>query len=163
MPQNDVPRLNSTYYSWNEVSLVIQGYNGGAPFRTADFTAVSFKETLEPGEVRGRGNAIRGTTEGEYKCEASITMTLGAHARLLAALAQVAKAQKIVVGAVMFSLSIDWRKLAGEPIIGVSLVGCRIKELGADLTPGTDATEVEMPLMPCRMRLNGISLGEVPK
>ena len=162
MPDNDFPRLNSTYYSWNEISLSMQGYSGGAPFRTADFTAVSFKETLEPGAVRGRGNAIRGTTEGEYTCEASITLTLGAHSRFMAELAKVAKANKIVVGSVMFSLSIQWKKLAGEPIIGVQIVGCRVKERGADLTPGTDATEVEMPLMPCRMRLNGISLGEIP-
>lgn len=162
MPDNDFPRINSTYFSWNELALQIQGYDGGAPFRTPDFTAISFNEKLEPGIVKGQGGRKRGTTEGEYTAEGSITLTLGAHIRLMAALGDIAKQKKVKLGSVFFSVSVSWKRLVGEPLARVQLIGCRIKERSFDFSPGPDASEVETPLDINLMRLNGLSLGEIP-
>ncbi len=162
MPQNDFPLINGVYHSWSELSLIMAA-PGMPPFRPSDFTAASFKESLEPGDVRGKGGGKRGTTEGMYDAEGSVTMLLAAHLQFVQGLARIARAKKIKLGAVQFTVGASWRAQPGSPLVRAQLIGCRIKERSFDASPASDAIEVETPLNVTLVRVNGLSLGEIPK
>lgn len=162
MPQNDHPLINGVYHSSAEVTLTLAPYGGGI-FRTPDFTALDFTEKLEPGQVKKLGGAKRGTTEGEYSAEGSMEMLLAAHMAFVADLGRVARAKRIKLGAVQFSMAASWRSVPGSPLVRVALVGVRIKERGFNAGPDASASVVSTPLDVTILRTNGLSLGEIPK
>lgn len=162
MADNDYPIINTRVPSWANFRLSFAPI-GGPLLRTMDFTAFSFKEKLEPGQVRGAGTFLRGSTTGIYTSELSVKLLLRAHLLLVEELKKIAKREQILLGEVPFSIAGKFRMGRGQPRITVSCVGCRITERGIDMTPDTNATEVETPLFCPLGRIDGVSLGEIPK
>lgn len=159
---NESPMINGSRPSWSQLSNIIMPY-GGPIIRTADITAVSFKVTLEPGKVRGKGPGIRGSTTGQFDTEGSLTILVDGVSRIITEFEKIARRNKCHVLEVPFSLGVSWRKTIGSPKINVSLVGCKFTSLGVDESPGTDASDVEMPIYFPTLSWNGVNLTAVPK
>lgn len=159
---NSHPLINGVYHSAAEVELVLFGY-GGTPFRTSDISEFNFEEKLEPADVQALGGKKRGTTEGVYTATGSITLHLGAQVEFMNKLAALAKAKKVVLGAVQFSVVGSFRATAAAPLVKFQAMGARVT--GRTLEGGGDAaaTVVPLPLNITSLRINGLSLGEIPK
>lgn len=162
MSTNEFPIINGNATSWADLDLIFSAYDG-PQFRTSDFTALAFKETLDPGEQRGAGPAVRGSSVGQYSVDGpSFTMAYQAHLRFMRVLVQVARSKGIPLGAVNFEIAGAF-KTPGQDLSTFELIGCRVIERGLDTKPGPDVIEIETPLWCPLARIDGVSLYEVPR
>jgi hypothetical protein len=161
--ENQSPSINQVYHSWADMSVVLKAYDGGAPIRSEDYRGLTYKQSLTPGEARGNGTIVRGSTKGEYKAEGSITLLMASALRFLEALRDIARQQQILPGEVHFEVVANWRTRPGADMEEVRLVGCRVTDSALDTSPSTDAVEKELPLWVTKIYENGVCLGEVPK
>lgn len=163
MPQNEVPTINGIIHSSAECSLSVAAHGGAKPYRTTGIVDFSFKEKLTPEDVIVLGGQKVGTTEGVYAAEGSLTLLLASQVALFAALAVIAKAQRIKLGAVAFGIQGSFRRTISAPLTRFAASGVRFTEQSIEGSSNASAIQVPLPLNITQLRINGLSLGEVPR
>lgn len=148
----DFPLINGDYCSWAclEIKLAIFG---GLTFVTADFTALDFEESKEPGVVPGTGGYARGRTGGMYLASASMSMNYERCVTFQQALEAIALAQgKLTPNgkgdkwAIPFDVIAQWTPNGLLLVHSIKIPGARLMNLSSSNAPGPDAASVTMPL-----------------
>jgi hypothetical protein len=138
-------------------------YGGGKPHRVSDVIDFSFSEKLEPVDVLILGGKKIGTTEGVYSGTGSITLLLREQIKLARLMKEVAKARRIKLGAVMFSVQGSFRATLSSDLVRFSASGCRVTERTLEGAADANAIQVPLPLNIQQLRIDGCSLGEIPR
>lgn len=136
------PLVNGNRYSWASVEIAVNN------LRLKGVKELSFKNGLEPGEMRGTGPQKLGRTRGDLKPEAAITLYMQEFYALQAALGE--GYMEVEFGIVA---SFSDRN---QPIVTVEIIGCRIKSEDHSFSQGTDALTVKCDLDVMMVITNGV-------
>ena len=126
------PSVNGIRYDWSSVEIDL---GGKKYFGIKD---ISYKHSLEPGEVYGTHAQILGRTRGQYKSEASITLFKEEYSDLLEALGDGYMERS-------FDIIINYAD-ANQSIVTDKVIGCRIKSADESHAQGTEALVVKLDL-----------------
>lgn len=155
------PLIAGAMTSWAELRLSL-GIYGGPSFKTIDFAAFDWDESLTPAKVKGIGPRMIGRTVGEHDANASMSMYLDSFTQFQKALAAAAASKGFSgIALVVFDVFAAWSPLDGpnpSAVHKVKAVGARIQSRGIKSAPGPDATIVEIPLNIVRVEVDGIAL-----
>jgi hypothetical protein len=135
MPPPSYPNVNGNKHSWASIVLLIN------TTRIKGFKGINYKNTMEPGEVRGEGVQIIGRTRGELKSEGSLELYLEEYHQLIEALS----ADGTGYLEKSFEITVSYSE-AGSAIITDRLIGCRVKGGDKGFSPGTDGLSVKCDL-----------------
>jgi hypothetical protein len=134
MPQS-YPNVNGHKHSWASIEIQV----GTKKIRGCK--AVSYKNTMEPGEVRGTGVQVLGRTRGDLKSEGSLELFLAEYQELIDELS----ADGTGFLEKSFDITVSYSE-ASSPIITDKLIGCRLKGGDKGFSQGTDALSVKCDL-----------------
>lgn len=137
----DFPLINGHRYSWASIELDIDGAD------QLQFKEISYSHTLEPGDVRGQGPQVAGTTRGEYSAEGSVTFLKEGHDELIERFGDGYFEKR-------FNVTVNYAE-EGQPVTTDRLVGCRLKASEKSGSQGTDGLEVTAPLHVTYITENG--------
>lgn len=156
--QQSYPTLNATAPSFADFQVDIALYDGPS-VQTADIVALNWSRSVEVGEVRGLGGALRKRTRGSLSMEAAMTLTVEGYAILTRALKEVAAAKELPgLSLVTFDISGQWIVPGSDDVNSLVIRGCRITGDSNDNAEGSDASQVELTLSPMRIEFNGAVL-----
>ncbi len=129
-----LPLINGVHFDYSSVRV---SFDGGEP--EIHVLEISYKDALEPGEVRGTSARVTGRTRGQYKPEASFTMTKAAWAEFCIGLG-IGYMEKV------FEIFVNYAEL-GLPVVPDIISGCRIKNVDESHSDGNaDALKVKVDL-----------------
>lgn len=133
------PTINGVRHDHSSVEIVIDGvlFNG--------VKDVSWKHSLEPGEVKGNSANVTGRTRGSYKAEGEITLYEAESSALIAAL----DAKGLALGMGFMEVPFDVLVTRAEnfmPPITSKLSACRITSTDHSSSEGGDALVVKHSL-----------------
>lgn len=111
----DYPLINGLRHDWSSIQIVIDD-----TFKTIGLKELSYKGSLEPGEVRGTAPQVLGHTLGTYTAEGSFTLYLSEYHALLDQLGDGYLSK-------VFNVTVNYSPKQGDPVITDKLIGCRIK------------------------------------
>jgi hypothetical protein len=138
----DFPLINGNRYGWASVGFDIEGAE------QVHVTECTYEHNLEPGEVRGTGPQVAGTTLGEYSASGSITFNQEGWDELRAKLGDGYMAKR-------FQLTVSYAD-EGQAVTTDELVGCRITGVSKNPSQGTDGLTVECALHIMYIIENGV-------
>ena len=140
----EYPMINGVRHDWSSVQCDVAG------FRFRGLKSLSYKHSLDPGEVRGTGPQVLGTTLGTYSAEGSLEMYLREYYFLIG---------KLGPGylATSFNITSKYSAFKGDPIIKDQLIGCRIKTPAKDLSQSNEALTVKVDLFVTLLIENGVN------
>jgi hypothetical protein len=148
------PTINGQYVSWAEMGISLEVY-GGESYKTRDFAALDFDDSLTSEKVKGTGPEPIGRTVGEYEANGSMTMYYASARQFEAALASI----NPKIGLVPFDIVVSWSPLSGDGEVNtVKLVSCRLQGRQVSSAPGPAATQQVMALSVMRVEKDGICL-----
>lgn len=116
MPLPNYTLLNGLRHDWSSISVDI----GDGLLKTIGLKELSYKGSLEPGEVRGTHPQVLGTTQGTYSAEGSMTLYLAEYNELISRLGPGYFAKQ-------FNIVVNYSPKKGDPVIVDKLIGCRMK------------------------------------
>lgn len=155
------PLINGAMVSWAELGVSL-GIYGGPSFRTSDFAALDWDESLTPAKVKGQGPRMIGRTVGEHDANGSMSMYLDAFTQFQKALSAAALSKGFSgIGLVVFDVFGSYSPLDGPnpaAVHSVKLVGCRLQQRGSKNEPSAEAIVIECPLSVVRIEVDGIPL-----
>ena len=134
------PVINGVVYDHSSVEITIKGT------RYLQVSEVTYKNTLEPGKLRGAAAKVLGRTRGEYDAEGSFKVSKAEGARIIADLGHGYMAKE-------FGIVCNYSE-AGQDMITDTLQQCRITGT-EDSSSGTDATMTTFNLHVYNLLLNG--------
>jgi hypothetical protein len=135
------PEINNRTYSFSSIEADLDG-----DLYTA-FKSINYSDSLEPGELRGTAVHRLQRTDGEYKAEASIEMSLEEADKLI---------QKLGNGFMLkaFKVTVQYAP-DNMPVITDELIGCRLKKKDNSNSQGSDPSMVKFDLDPMYIIHNG--------
>lgn len=138
-----IPLINGVHFDYSSIRI---SFDGGEP--EIHVLEISYKDSLEPGEVRGTSARVTGRTRGQYKPEASFTMTKAAWAEFCTYLG-LGYMEKV------FEVFVNYAEL-GLPVIPDIISGCRIKAIDESYSDGNaDPLKVKVDLHVMHIVRNG--------
>jgi hypothetical protein len=137
------PEINNRTYSYASVEIDVDGDL---------FTAVksiNYSDSLDPGELRGTAVHRLQRTDGEYKAEASMELSLEEGYRLIKKLGNgfMLKAVKVTVQYAPDNM----------PVITDEIIGCRIKKADNSNQTGADPSMIKFDLDPMYIIRDGVA------
>jgi len=145
------PNIQGLRYDFSSLELAIDSKK----FEWLEgLKALSWNESLEPGEVRGRRAHVIGATRGEYKAEASLELFLDEANEFLAALAD---PNGNGWGEKFFTLTLTYSESGGQ-VQTVSLEGCRVKKVDNSQSQGGEALATKFDLFVTMVETNGLRM-----
>jgi hypothetical protein len=139
----DYPGVNGNRYSWASVEILLPK---GKRFR--GIKALSAKDNLEPGEIRGTAAQLLGRTRGDYKAEASIELWKREADELIAAFGD---------GFLEYEFDITANFAdRNQPISTIKVLGCRIKGKDESYSMSTEGLAVKFDLSVMGILTNGL-------
>ncbi len=140
------PNVNGNKHSWASITLVV----GTTSIRGCK--GVAYKNTLEPGDVRGLGVQLLGRTRGDLKSEGSLELYLEEYNQLIAELG----ADGTGFLEKSFNIVVSYSE-PNSAIITDKLIGCRLKGGDKGFSQGTDALTVKCDLSIMYIVENGLN------
>lgn len=134
--------------SWADFEAVIDLGSVGPKVVLEDFTALSWKRTVERAQVRGKKGTIRGNTTGQPGYEASATLLEADVTKLEQALMVVDRSN---ISLVEFQITCIWTPPRARRNRKVEIFGCQILEDGFTNALGVDAASSEYKFMPTKI------------
>lgn len=120
------------------------------------FTAISYELALEPGEVRGRGSKVYGTTRGQFSASGSMTVYAEDFEILKGGLMAQATPKAAGFMEKRFLLNVGYAELPpAAPILDI-LRGCRITRVSKPYQQGNEPLKVDLDLHIMDVWLNGV-------
>lgn len=151
---NEYPLVVGQKCSFAEMSISL-GIYGGPTFKTADFSAFDWDDSLTPEKIKGTSPYVIGRTVGEYDANASMTMYYAKSVEFQAELAKIDER----IGLVEFDVMLQWAPLRGDgTVYTVKIVSARLMGRSVSSAAGPEATAKEMALSVIRIEENGVSL-----
>lgn len=129
------PLINGMKHDYSSVEISIDG----AKF--IGVKEISYKHSLEPGEVRGTRSQLLGRTRGKYSAEGSMTLYLSEYQDLIAKLA----AKGIGYLEQDFDVEVSYSG-RNTDLVTDRLRGCRIKSADKSHSSGEEALVVKCDL-----------------
>jgi hypothetical protein len=146
---NQYAVLDGIAPSWADIVIKCKPYNGPL-IEIYDIAALNTGTTLEVGEQRGAsGGRVMKHTTGSVSSEASITFYRSGYQkflRMLAALAPV-RGNERLLSLVHFDIQVQHTPPGDEEIYEYRVKGCRWGGRTKNHAEGTDAEQVECPLI----------------
>jgi hypothetical protein len=145
---NDYPILNGIAPSFADIALKITP-DGGPILDTKDFSALSDGRSIEVGEQRGAsGGRVMRRTSGSISYEGSITFYRSGYQKLYRELAKLApsRGNQKVIRFVHFGVQIQHAPVGDVEIYDRRWRGVHLLGDGFDLSEGTDADQIEVPV-----------------
>lgn len=140
-----IPLINGVHFDYSSIRV---SFDGRDP--EIHVLEISYKDALEPGEVRGTSARVTGRTRGQYKPEASLTLTKAAWSELLENLGQGYMEKS-------FEILVNYAEV-GLPVIPDVITGCRIKNVDESHSDGnSDALKVKLDLHVIQIIRDGVS------
>lgn len=138
----DSPAINGNVYDYATIKLMLDGD------LYVSVKSIKYKDSCEPGELRGTSPQILGRTTGDYKAEASIEVSKGAANELR---------KKLGTGfmAVKFDAVVNYQPPGDLEIITDRVIGCRIKSTDNSHSQGSDALTETIELHVLKVNWNG--------
>lgn len=143
------PLVNGHRYSFASIEVDFEGK------KFLGFTEINYKDSLEPGKLRGLGPQVIGRTRGDYDSEGSFKCFRQEFDELTTALGD-GYGEKSITIAVTYSEE-------NQPTVTDRLTGVRIKSVDNSNSQGTDATEVSCELDVLLVERNGKTLVKNPR
>lgn len=138
------PLVNGKRLSWARIKISLDKA-GGEIF---GYKAISYKNAITRGKVRGHGRQILGLTDGDLDSDASITMLEEEWRELVAVLGD---------GYMDTPFTITISYLLDTKTYTDTIVGAQIKEDARDHKQGPDGFEVQVPLDCLYVKLQGLN------
>jgi len=129
----DYPLINGLRHDWSSLQIEI------GTLKINGLKALSYKHSLEPGEVRGISPQVLGHTQGTYSAEGSVEMYLSEANELKAILGNGYMTK-------VFNVVAKYSPKKGDPVITDKLIGCRIKTEDKSFTQGNEPLAVKFDL-----------------
>lgn len=142
------PTVNNKAYSWVSLSLRISGEGLAGARLTKLIKAISFKTSVERGDVRGTDRQTYAHTRGKVTHEASITFVKEEFDALTAEMGE---------GFMDKPLTLTVSTKEGSNVDTHTITASGMKEYGGDYSEGTDGLECVVPLDVLRILKNGVS------
>ena len=143
MPDPLYPMLNGVRFDWSSVEIKI---NGKPPI--IGVKALSYKHTLDPGEVFGTSAQLLGRTRGQYKAEGSIELYKAEYHLLIAYLGN---------GYLEKSFEITTHYDEAGLVLTDNLKGVRLKGADNSHQQGNEALTVKSDLSIMYLIENGVA------
>lgn len=146
-----------------DIAQLIQGHRydfssieaNFGPLTFSNFQAVSYSDTLDPGEQFGQSSLKLGRTRGQYNASGSVTLLKEDVQTLLAALAVLGQGGYMEAS---WDLSISYSSGLVDPLPQTdTLLGCRIVEIGDDHSIGNEVLVNELSLNIMSILRGGLS------
>lgn len=134
--------INGIVYDFATIKLMLDGD------LYVSVKSIKYSDNCEPGELRGTGPQFLGRTTGDYKAEASIELSKGAHNELI---------KKLGDGFMLatFDAVVNYQPPGDLEIITDKVLGCRIKKTDNSHSQGSDALTVSLDLHVGKVNWNG--------
>lgn len=141
--------LNGNRYGWSSLELGVDGVD------QPEVQELSYKPTQDIGKMRGKGNRVLGTTDGESDAEGKMVLGLKQATLLEKQLGNGFMRKK-------FPMTVSYDEDGEGGIVTDELVGVQI--IGREVNPkvGTDPITVTYDLHIMQLKLNGIDPHEEP-
>lgn len=141
-----IPVLNTLIngHAFDFSSIKLTSSIVGAPPLIERFVSIDYEHSLTPGELRGRGSKVLGTTRGEYSANGSISIYLEDWQLLKSGLL----AMPLPPGGYMekrFQLIVAYGEIGSLPVADV-LRGCRVVKTTHSRKRGNEALMVDIDL-----------------
>lgn len=150
---NMYPVLDGIAPSWCDIKVVLVA-TGGVILTTEDIKSLTAGVTVEVGEQRGAsGGRVIKHTLGAETTQASWTLYRSGYQKYIRALKTIAKTlgyvrgNQIVISPVHFGIQVQHTPFGDPEIYEYRLKGCRYGGRNMNPQEGTDAEEVESPLI----------------
>lgn len=127
------PLINGLRHDWSSIAIEVDG------LKILGFKSLSYKHSLEPGEVRGTHPQVLGHTLGTYTAEGSIEMYLSEANELKKQLGDGFLSK-------VFNVVAKYSPKKGDPVITDKLIGCRIKTSDKSFSQGNEPLAVKFDL-----------------
>lgn len=138
------PLINGLRHDWSSLQIEV------GTLKITGLKSLSYKHSLEPGEVRGTHPQVLGHTLGTYTADASIEMYLSEANEL-----------KRVLGAgymaSVFNIVAKYSPKKGDPVITDRLIGCRIKTEDKSFSQGNEPLAVKFDLFVMIVQPDGVN------
>lgn len=128
------PLINGVRYDFSSIEVVLDPIGR----KTIGVQALSYKNALKPGIVRGTSARKNGRTRGQHEPDASITMYKEEADALIDELGD-------GYGEVPFDIVVNFAD-EGQPLSTTVIVGARIVDDGEDFKEGSDALMTKFDL-----------------
>jgi hypothetical protein len=130
-----IPIVNGRRFDFTSVEILINGI----PLVGRAISSITYRDSLEPGVVRGGSALPLGLTRGEYTAEMSLEMPKEEADRFLTALAAISPAAGSAGGYMeaRFEVDVAYAELFGATQID-HLNGCRVKSVDDSHAKGSD-------------------------
>jgi hypothetical protein len=137
------PDVNGIRYDFSSVEINLAGR------QVTGVKAVSYKDSLKPGYIRGTSAQKNGRTRGQYDCEASVTLYKAEADDLIASLGAGYKE-------VSFDVTVHFADV-GQSVTTVLIRGARITDEEEEHEEGSEALVVKFSLDPIAVIRNGVA------
>lgn len=137
------PLINGVRYSYSSIKLTVNGK------QIVGHKEVSYKQSKEPGHVRGAHPEKLGRTQGDLENEASLSLYEEEWNELLDALGD-GYMDKVFDITVVYATNEDVTRIATDKILG-----CQIKDIDKSRSQGNEGLEVKLELDVMEIHLNG--------
>jgi hypothetical protein len=131
------PLINGNRYDYSSVDIRIAGKS----FRGVK--SISYKDSLEPGEVFGTHAQALGVTRGQYKAEGSVEVYKEELDDILTALSALPPGGYLES---RFNVEVHYAEAPAAPTVTDKLIGCRVKAVDENHQSGTDPLSVKLDL-----------------
>lgn len=140
------PDVNGNRYDHSSVEITLLGQ------RFDGVKSVSYKQMLEPGEVRGNRAQLIGRTRGKYSAEGNIELYRLEYDAVCALI----RAQGKGLLETSFDIVVNYTE-NGTDVSTDKLIGCRFKSDDTSSQEGGDAITVKLDLHVMKLIKNGTS------
>jgi len=147
--------VNGHCYDFTVINAVAAGALGPLPLISGGITAVNYETSLDPGELRGRGPKVRGTTRGEFSVTASISMYCEDFEPFKASLMLLPTPLRGGFMEKRWILNVSYGD-PGQLIINDTLRGVRITRVGKSYQRGNEPLMVDLDLHVMDIDYNGV-------
>ena len=144
----DTPLINGHKYGWASIEL---GLVDGSAAR--EFSEITYDTDGKPGDVRGAGMRVLGTTRGEAGHEGSITLTKAESQRIINKLGGPQKKGFMLK---KFPITVSYSEDGEGGVITDTLLGCRITKVGNAPKQGPEGVRVKFDLHIMRIKYDGV-------
>ncbi len=142
------PDVNNRTYDYSSIKLDIDGDVYVAA------KGINYSDSMEPGELRGTASLRLARTDGDYKAEASLEISLEDGMALI---------QKLGDGYMQksFNFTVQYAQ-NDKPVIQDEIIGCRIKKADNSNSQGGDPSMMKFDLDPMYIIRNGVKPFNAP-
>jgi hypothetical protein len=141
MPPILYPLVNGLRYDYSSVDILL------GVLRFSGIKSITYKHSLEPGELRGSRAQLVGRTRGKYSAEGSVELYRLEYEALISQLALLGLPLSMGYLEVAFDIQVAHQVTLVDPApIVDKLIGCRIKSADRTNTEGEEPLTVKCDL-----------------